>query len=378
MGFGNLPWPDTGTAGGSLAEGEITVWCLLGRKAGDNTQVRALATALGWGCTEKQVLARPWELLTHLTLGATLAGIDRAASSELAAPWPDLVITAGRRNEPVARWIQAQSGGHTRLVHIGRPWAPLATWDLVITTPQYFLPEQANILHNSLPLHLPDADALARAAARLEARVADLPRPRIAVLAGGDSGKFVFTVDKGRRLGAAANALAAGVGGALLFTDSPRTPSCAGDAAVGELSAPHFVHRCAQGGENPYQGMLGLADAFIVTGESMSMLGEAAETGRPLYIFDMGDGDVPWWRLAHGWLYKPLSHRIAMRFGPARMRRDVGRIQEALVASGQARWLEEVEVAAQAELINAPRAAAAGIAVEELEKSAAAVRRLFA
>lgn len=361
-----------------MAEGEITVWCLLGRKAGDNTQVRALATALGGGFIEKQVFARPWELLTHLLPGATLAGIDRAASSELAAPWPDLVITAGRRNEPVARWIKAQSGGHSRLVHIGRPWAPLATWDLVVTTPQYFLPEQPNIVRNSLPLHLPDAHALAEAAQQLEERVADLPRPRIALLVGGDSGKFVFTVDKGARLGAAANALAAGVGGSLLFTDSPRTPSCAGDAAVGELSVPHLAHRCAQGGDNPYQGILALADAFIVTGESMSMLGEAAETGRPLYIFDMGDGAVPWWRLPHGWFYKPLSHRLAMRFGPARMRRDIGRIQEALVAAGQARWLEDADVAVEAAVINAPRTAAAGVALQELERSAAAVRRLFA
>lgn len=361
-----------------MAQGATTVWCLVGRKAGDNTQVRALATALGWGYIEKQVLARPWELLTHLTLRVTRAGIDRDESSELEPPWPDLVITAGRRNEPVARWIQQKSGGLTRLVHIGRPWATLDAWDLVITTPQYFLPQQANILHNSLPLHLPDPEGLAQAAATLEARVADLPRPRVTVLTGGDSGKFVFTVDKGRRLGAAANALAAAAGGSILFTDSPRTPPCSGDAAVAELSVPHYVHRCAGASDNPYRGMLGLADAFIVTGESMSMLGEAAETGRPLYIFDMGDGDVPWWRLPHGWLYKPLSHRLAMRLGPARMRRDIGRIQEALVNSGKARWLEGIDPVEEGAALVIERPRQAGVAARELERSAAAVRRLFA
>ena len=30
-----------------MDEGSITVWCLLGKKAGDNTQVRALAEELG-------------------------------------------------------------------------------------------------------------------------------------------------------------------------------------------------------------------------------------------------------------------------------------------------------------------------------------------
>lgn len=360
-----------------MAEGELTVWCLVGLKAGDNTQVRALATALGWGYTEKRVLARPWELVTNLTLEITRAGIDRDASSELAAPWPDLVISAGRRNEPVARWIRQKSGGRTRLVHIGRPWAPLDTWDLVVTTPQYFLPEQPNILHNSLPLHLPDAEGLAHAASELEARITELPRPRIAVFAGGDSGKFVFTVEKGERLGATANALATAAGGSILFTDSPRTPACAGDAVVGELTVPHMEYRCAEGVANPYRGMLGLADAFIVTGESMSMLGEAVETGRPLFIFDMGDGDTPWWQLPHGWFYKPLSHHLAMRFGPERMRRDIGQIQDTLVSSGKARWLDGVNVEQVAAELNIPRESGTGVAAEELERSVAAVRQLF-
>ena len=66
------------------------LWVLLGRKAGDNTQVLALAGALGWPVEEKRIRARAWELLPHLVLGKTLLGIDRAASSALEPPWPDL------------------------------------------------------------------------------------------------------------------------------------------------------------------------------------------------------------------------------------------------------------------------------------------------
>ena len=114
-----------------MEERQISVWCLLGRKAGDNRQVRALADELGWGYEQKQIVARPWELLPHLSLGVTLAGIDRGASTPLEPPWPDLVITAGRRNEPVARWIKHQSGGAAKIVHVGRPWASPERWDLV-------------------------------------------------------------------------------------------------------------------------------------------------------------------------------------------------------------------------------------------------------
>ena len=361
------------------------MWCLLGRKAGDNTQVRALADELGFGYQEKHILARPWELLAHVGHAATLAGIDRRASSPLAPPWPDLVISAGRRNEPVARWIRRQSGGRTRLVHIGRPWAPLAEWDLVVTTPQYFLPEQANILHNTLPLHRLSRADLEAAATALRPRLAGLPRPWIAVLVGGDSGRFVLTEAKGRRLADLASKLAAASGGSLLVSDSPRTPKAAGDALQTGLAVPHFCHRWGDVGDNPYRGLLALADAFVVTGESMSMLGEAVEMGRPLFIFDVGDGAVGWWRLAHNYRYKPLSHRFAMRFGPRRMRRDVGNIQAALVGSGQAEWLQAGGIDEAARSLTAaggkmqvggPGPAGPAAAERELQLAAAAVRRL--
>ncbi|RLA48238.1 MAG: nucleoside-diphosphate sugar epimerase [Gammaproteobacteria bacterium] len=381
-----------------VSEGKITVWCLLGKKAGDNTQVLALARELGFGYIEKTIVARPWELLTHLTAGATLAGIEQPDSSPLEAPWPDLVIGAGRRNEPVARWIKQQSGGRARLVHIGRPWAPLATWDLVVTTPQYFLPQQDNILHNTLPLHRMPEDELAGAGERLRPQLAGLPRPWIGVLMGGDSGRFVMTVEKGERLGAMATDLAAAAGGALLVTDSPRTPGSAGDALQAQLSGPHFCYRWGDAGDNPYRGLLALADAFVVTGESMSMLGEAAAMGKPLFIFDLGDGEANWWSLAHSYRYKPLSHRFAMRFGPHRMRRDIGNIQSAMVGNGSAAWLEPAMISAAAAGLKEPSASlkepsalpkerqsagptairetASGTAGDELHRTVRAVRQI--
>ncbi len=316
-----------------------TVWCLLGRKAGDNAQVRALAQELGYGFEEKHIYARPWELLVHLGRWGGLAGIDTKRSSSLLAPWPDVLITSGRRNEPVADWIRRCSGGHTRLVHIGRPWYPLANYELIVTSPQYFLPEQNNIVHNDLPLYSPLASDLDEQQQRDARQWQDLPRPWFALLVGGDSGRFVFTREKARRLGYECNRLVEAEGGSVLISDSPRTPASAGDALIQQISVPNFSYRCSRGSGNPYGAILATADEFVVTGESMSMLAEAASVGKPLHIFDMGDGDTPWWRLPHNYRQKPLSHRLAMRFGPPRMRRDVARIQQALIESGRANWL---------------------------------------
>jgi mitochondrial fission protein ELM1 len=348
---------------------EPIIWLLLGRKMGDNNQLKALAEQLGFPFEDKSIVARSWELLPHLLLGATLAGIDRARSSPLQAPWPDLVISAGRRNEPVAHWIKRQSGGRSKLVHVGRPWSSLSSWDLIVTTPQYYLPEQDNVLHNRLPLHRIAAGQLREHAVALQARLGSLPPPYIALLVGGNSGRFVFTRAKGRQLGRAVNRLVADCGGTLLLTDSPRTPDASFAAVMAEISVENFCYRWREGGgENPYLGYLALAQQLVVTGESMSMLAEATATGKPLHIFDMGDGVAPWWRCLHNYRYKPLSHHFGMRFGPTRMRRDIGKIQKALVDSGQAVWLGQP---------CGERPASLSAPDEELELSAARVRTLL-
>jgi mitochondrial fission protein ELM1 len=353
------------------------VWVLTGHKAGDNTQVVALAEALGWPFELKRFAYQSWELLSNRLLGVTLAGIDRAGSSPLEPPWPDLVITAGRRNEPVARWIRRQAGGQTRLVHVGRPWASLDCFDLIVVTPQYFLPERPNTLSIDLPLHRITQAGLEEVAARWGARFAHLARPYWSVMLGGDSGPFVFTVDKAIRLARWLNACVRNEGGSVLATNSARTPKSAFAAFLATLETPVSVFRWGDPAEeNPYHAYLALADRLVVTGESMSMLAEAGATGKPLYIFDLSDCPVigdgtrddcrPWWSYRHNLRYKPLSHHLAMALAPRRMRRDVSRIQERLVASCRAVWVGQewkAGVGTQQE--------------SELERAAARVRALF-
>jgi hypothetical protein len=326
--------------------GAPRVWCLLGRKAGDNTQVLALAAALGWPFEEKRILARSWEIVPHLLLGPSLKGIDTRASSRLAPPWPDLVISAGRRNEPVARWIRRQSRGAVRLVHVGRPWSPPARYDLIVSTPQYFLDPAPNVLVNPLPMHRFTRARVDEAAAGWASRLTHLSRPYTSVLIGGDSGPFVFTDAKARRLAEGVNRLVGASGGSALVTGSPRTPRAVAQAFTGALNVPahtYWWHEQAERSENPYPAFLGLADRFVVTGESMSMIAEAASIGRPLYLFDPGDPPGRWWRNPRNFRHKPLSHALAMRVAPVRMRRDISGIQDAMVREGRARWLDEAE-----------------------------------
>ena len=346
------------------------VWALLGQKAGDNNQVLALAEALGWPFAIRRIVNRPWELVTNRLAGTTLAGIDRRRSDALTPPWPDLVISAGRRNEPVARWLKKHSGGRARLVHIGRPWAPLAAFDLIVTTPQYFLPDRPNVLHNRLPLHRIDRAQLQTEAAALAPELRELASPRTLVLLGGDSGPFVFTAEKARRLAALVDELVAADGGSVLATDSRRTPAAAGAAFRTALRAPCRFFAWGDPGPSRYRALLGSADRLVLTAESMSMLAEALTLQKPVYLFPLHETGH-WWRRAHSWRHKPLSHHLAMAFGPRRMRRDVMRMLELAVAEGRAHWLGPPPPPAAEP---APPIAAAG---DDLERAAARVRELL-
>jgi mitochondrial fission protein ELM1 len=332
-------------------------WLLMGHKAGDNTQVLALAETLPWGHQIKQLKYRSTELLTNLLLPPSLAGLRRDRSSPLNPPWPDLIITAGRRNEPVARWLRKQSGDRSKLVHIGRPWTAPEAFDLVITTPQYQIPTDANVLLNTLPLHRTTAGSIVEAAARLSPRLEHLPRPYLALLVGGDSGPYVFDDRRAACLAGEASTMARSTGGALLVTTSARTPERVVETLESYIDAPSFFYRWKPGAsDNPYVGYLGLADRFIVTGESISMLTEACATGRPVHIFDPGCHPIPlhcnganrvpdladrrpWWQRRESYRWKPITHRLAQTVGPQRMRRDVAVMHRHLIQTGRAAWL---------------------------------------
>ncbi len=332
----------------------------MGDRAGDNSQVMGLGEALGWPLVQKHFVYTVHEKLVNLPFGAHLLGVDRARSDAVEAPWPDLVISAGRKNEPIARYIRAQAKAETgktvRLIHCGRPWAKPSTWDLVVTTPQYRLPQDPNILHNDTPLHRVTRARLDEAARAWEARVAHLPRPRIAVLAGGNSGPYPFDRASGTRLAAMLETLVGEVGGSLLVTTSARTLEETTEALFDGIDSPSILYRWKKNDpDNPFFAFLGLADRVVVTADSVSMMTEACATGRPVYLYDTGEGRTsmkrnPWLdgeeeepggsrRSLDRWHLKAWIYRLTMRLGPQRLTRDIRIVQQLLVATDRAIWL---------------------------------------
>ncbi|MGD1880641.1 MAG: mitochondrial fission ELM1 family protein, partial [Kiloniellaceae bacterium] len=262
------------------------VWLLLDDRPGHTTQVGGLAEALGWPAETKELHFTALNRISNRLLGARRLSLDAAHSAELTPPWPDLIIAMGRRCAPIARWVKRQSGGHTRLVQLGRKGANVAAdFDLAVTCLHFQLPPHPQRIDLLLPPTQVNSARLQQAAERWADLFGEAPRPRVALLVGGTTAHHRLTAATATRMAGEAQAFAQSLGGALTCITSRRSGAAVEEAL--RRGAPAATLHCWRRGQrdNPYLGYLALADILVVTGESESMLAEAADAAKPLYIY---------------------------------------------------------------------------------------------
>jgi uncharacterized protein len=130
-----------------------------------------------------------------------------------------------------------------------------------------------------------DTAAVAAAAAAWEPRLAEMRRPLLALLVGGPAKAVRFDAGAARVVAMRAASDAAAAGGSLYVCTSRRTPAPVVDAFAHALPAETPLYRWrADDPDNPYLALLGLADRFAVTSDSVTMMVEVARLGRPLAI----------------------------------------------------------------------------------------------
>ena len=125
--------------------------------------MRIIADALGWPYDVKGLAFQAPYVLGKPRFRSSLYHVDQARSAPLEPPWPDLILTVGRRPSMAALWVKEQTQGRAALVVVGRPKRWLDRFDLVIAPPQFQLPRRANVLRLDLPLMRVDEAAIAAA-----------------------------------------------------------------------------------------------------------------------------------------------------------------------------------------------------------------------
>lgn len=311
------------------------IWLLIGDKLGDNQQVELIAgrlmQRLNWRVEARRLRFKDVYRTGKPQFRVGHGHVDWSASDSITAPWPDLLITVGRRPSMVALWIKEQSHGETQIVIVGRPRRWLPRFNLIIAAAHHHVPQLPNVLRVGLPLIMPDKTAMEVARARWASRFANLPRPLVALFVGGPTKPHVFDREVARDLMAQATQCIAQSGGTLWVTTSPRTSRDVVDAIEEALPENGRLFRFRPGDpNNPYLGLLACADRFIVTGDSVSMQVEVARLGKPLAIYRL-----------------PVEYGIVER-----LRRAAARIAYGKAAT---RWSRIIQALQQRGIVQFPR-----------------------
>ncbi len=275
-------------AGAQAHGGDATAWVLTDGLSEHRSQALALAAALRWPFEEKPLLFNALAALPNRLKGASAGTLQAASRAALRAPWPDLLIVAGRRAAPSARWIGEQSRGLTRLVFVGDAGGEVAEdFDALVTPRHARLWAHPHRIETLLPLSSLSPQNLADAGRGRPDRFDGLPRPWIAFFVGWDGDRRALDVAMARRIGDDLARFAAELGGALRVLPGPHlSGEAAGELAKASGGVLEVGGRHARAEEGHFAD-LAEADLVVVGGEGEAVIGEAAATGKPLYIYPL-------------------------------------------------------------------------------------------
>ncbi len=266
------------------------VWAITNGHPGNTAQIVGLADALGWDYEIKDLRffhrakIRRYLMISYLF---PFFGMDRKSSSSVGPPWPDAVIGVGRSIAPVTIWIGRQSAGTTLTIHLGRGGGAFINgYDAVITPLHCQMPSNERRYEIMLPLNPVSRRRLSEAKSKWPDLLESMPKPVVLLLVGGDATHFRLDADYAKDMAKNVLLWAEKSGGSVIAVTSRRTSRSAVSALASVFKSPHRLHRWKPNQkENPYYAFLAHADILVVTGESESMLAEAASTDKPFYIY---------------------------------------------------------------------------------------------
>lgn len=259
-----------------LDSGTTRPWILTDAYAGLQSQALGLAEAAGWDA-ELRVLAprAPWRFVPARAWPAPL----RAVARQLHGGPPPLSIACGGMGAVVAAALRQRG---VPAVQIQDPRMDLRCFDVIVAGRHDEI-DGPNVVLTRTALHRVTPERLATEAAQWRESFAALPRPLVAVLIGGSNGRFRLDSAVASHLADQLASMMGQDGAGIALTPSRRTDPAA-RRVFAERLAPLGAYVWDGSGDNPYFGMLGLADAVVVTTDSVSMISEAVATEAPVML----------------------------------------------------------------------------------------------
>jgi hypothetical protein len=255
---------------------DAAAWILSEPMAGLQAQAIGLAEAARLPHELRSLAPRaPWKWIAAKLWPRPLAAVADSLCGDL----PGLVIACGGMGGAVAAALRR---GSLAIVQVQHPRLDPSRFDLVVVNRHDEL-TGPNVVVTRTALHRATPARLADAAAAWRDRFAHLPRPLVAVLVGGSNGRFRLDAPIAAQLAGSLATMMQRDRVGLAVTPSRRTDPAA-IAALRQTLEPLGAYVWDGSGDNPYFGMLSLANAIVVTQDSVSMISEAAATRAPVLI----------------------------------------------------------------------------------------------
>ncbi|HEX9780908.1 MAG TPA: ELM1/GtrOC1 family putative glycosyltransferase [bacterium] len=282
-------------------------------KAGHAKQSRALVEALAEarpGVSARTVVirfrsraARVWCTLWSLLApggwgadGCLRLTLTAESSRVLRASYADLVLSCGSTTAPVALLWRAVLGAKAAAIMTPAP-VPPRRFDLVIAPRHDVHAGARNVVRIDGAISRLGEETLTRARERLAShpgfrRPAARAHegPMIALLVGGNTPEHELSAAFAESLAGHVLGICEELGGGCLVTTSRRTPPPAERALEARLRRHPACRLLVLASRDPLEqtmeGILGMADLVIVTGESISMVSEACASGRRVLVVE--------------------------------------------------------------------------------------------
>ncbi|MGO1118662.1 mitochondrial fission ELM1 family protein [Rhodovibrionaceae bacterium A322] len=287
-------------------------WAVSDGRAGMESQSLGLAEALCERPSIKRLSVRlPWRWLPPQFWPSPLDALS-PRENEFSPPWPQVMIATGRRVIAPALAARRSAQGKCFVILMQHPRINPARADLVIA-PEHDGLTGPNVITTLGSVNRLTQDKLDKAVVDFQDQLADLPRPFTTVLIGGPSKAHSMPADHMQRFATQLADAIRNSGGSALITTSRRTGQANEDILRSALKDLPGVFWDGQGA-NPYFAFLGVADALVVTCDSVNMLCEAAFTGKPVHLVDLPGGTAKFRRfhnsLAQAGITRPFNGEL--------------------------------------------------------------------
>ena len=273
----------------------ISVWCVTDGTAGMQHQAQALAAIMKWDQSPafSDIVVKPHPILRSLPrLGRWAPNLPlvQNQNSPLAKiakmkDFPSIMLTCGRRVAGISMALKTRAkraGANMTTIHLQDPRLDPAFFDMLIV-PHHDRVRGNNVIVTKAALNRISQSHITASAKTLPHLWQTAAGPRVVVMIGGNNRRYKISCDMTMHMAQQLTAFATTNNAKLFLVPSRRCPDDVFRNLKTAIPRDHCISK-ANDQPNPYPGILAMADAVIVTSDSINMASEAASTGKPVLI----------------------------------------------------------------------------------------------